>query len=378
MENKIRFLHTADLHLGASVSASPSVANERRQEALLTLERLFSICKNNEIPLMLIAGDLLENNSVEPKFFEGFLRQVSANPEITVVFSAGNHDPLTADSPFLNYSLPENLIVLSTEDDCVEIESLPVRIYGKSFGSVYMAGKTNFSIPVTEDEKLNIMVLHGDFAGDSLGEYNPISRQFIELSKMDYIALGHIHSFSPPEKIGKTYFAYPGTPEPHGFDETGVKGAIAGEISKNEFRYEFIPCARRSYEVVNADVSAAANGAEATEIIKNILKEKFGDSYENNFYKIILEGEISANAVLDCDEIRTRLNEGIYFVKLRDNTVLHTDLQVLRNENSIKGKFVNLMLEKIENATDSDKQKLENALAIGLKAFSSQVKYNED
>ena len=378
MENKIRFLHTADLHLGAAISASPSVANERRQEALLTLERLFSICKTNEIPLMLISGDLLENNSVEPKFFEGFLRQVMLHPEVTVVFCAGNHDPLTADSPFLNYKIPENLIVMGTEDECRELNTIPVRIYGKSFGSVYMRGKNNFSIPATEDEKLNIMVLHGDFAGDTSGEYNPVSRQFIELSKMDYIALGHIHAFSAPEKLGKTYFAYSGTPEPHGFDETGEKGVIVGEISKTDFRYEFVPTARRRYEVVNTDISAAENSAEAAEMIKNILNEKFGKTYENNFYKVILEGETSADTPIDTDEIAARLRENIYFVKLRDNTKPRTDLQILRNEHSSKGKFTNLLLERIENADDSEKLKLEEALIIGLKAFSSQVKYNED
>lgn len=378
MEHKIRFLHTADLHLGAAQSASPSVASERRLEALLTLERLFTICKKNEIPLMLISGDLLENNSVEPKFFEAFLRQVSTHPEITVIFSAGNHDPLTADSPFLNFSLPENLIVLGTEDECRELMGLPVRIYGKSFGSVYMAGKNNFSIPAEDDDKLNIMVIHGDFAGDSTGEYNPISRQFIELSKMDYIALGHIHAFSAPERLGKTYFAYPGTPEPHGFDETGVKGVIVGEISKTDFRYEFIPTARRRYEVVNADVGAATNSTEAAEIIKNLLSEKYGESYEDNFYKIILEGAVASDITLDCDEIRARLNDSIYFVKLRDNLSPDTDLQVLRNENSLKGKFVNIMLGRIENAAENEKEKLENALVIGLKAFSAQVKYNED
>lgn len=378
MENKIRFLHTADLHLGASQSASPTVANERRQETLLTLERIFSICKKNEIPLMLISGDLLENNSIEPKFFESFLRQIMLHPEITVVFSAGNHDPLTADSPFLNYKLPENLIVLGIEDECRELKNIPVRIYGKSFGSVYMCGKNNFSIPAIEDEKLNIMVLHGDFAGDTSGDYNPISRQFIELSKMDYIALGHIHAFSAPEKLGKTYYAYSGTPEPHGFDEMGVKGVIVGEISKTNFRYEFIPTARRRYEAVNIDISKASNSSEAAEIIKSSLNDRFGEAYENNFYKIILEGEISADTLLDTDEIGARLRENIYFLKLRDNTVPHINLQILRNENSLKGKFVNLMLERIENADESEKEKLEKALIIGLKAFSSQVKYNED
>lgn len=378
MENKIRFLHTADLHLGAAVSTSASVSAERRSEALLTLERLFGICKANKITLMLIAGDLLENNSVEPKFFESFLRCVNSHSEITVVFAAGNHDPLTADSPFLNNSLPKNLIILGTEDECVECENLPVRIYGKSFGSVYMQGKNNFSILAKNDEKLNIMVLHGDYGADFGGDYNTVTKSFIELSGMDYIALGHIHTFSAPQKLGSTYFAYSGTPEPHGFDELGIKGVIVGEISKNVFRYEFVPTAKRRYEVIDADLSIAENSAEAADIIINIIKEKIGANFENNFYKIILNGEIQSGNVIDAEEICTRLKDALYYVKVRDNTRPFVDLQLLSEENSLKGKFVKIMFERISAAQDKDKENLQKALYIGLKAFSSEVKYNEN
>ncbi len=378
MENKIRFLHTADLHLGAAISSAAAVASERRHEALFTLERLFALCRANEIPLILIAGDLLENNSVEPKFFEGFLRCVNMHPDITVVFAAGNHDPLTADSPFLNGRLPENLIVLGAEDECVELENLPVRIYGKSFGRVYMQGKNNFSIPAVRDEKLNIMVLHGELGNDLSGDYNTVTKDFIEFSGMDYIALGHIHAFSPPEKIGSAYFAYSGTPEPHGFDELGAKGVIVGEISKTDFRYDFVPTAKRRYEVVSADISEAPTSADAAELVIKILAEKFGNGYENNFYKIILTGEIPADSVIDADEINSRLKDALYFVKTRDNTHPLIDLEILKNENSLKGKFVKLMLEKISVAEENEKDKLQKALYIGLKAFTSEVKYNED
>ncbi len=378
MENKIRFLHTGDLHLGAAVSSSASVSAERRSEALLTLERLFGICKANEIPLMLIAGDLLENNSVEPKFFEGFLRCVRQYGEITVVFAAGNHDPLTADSPFLNTTLPENLIVLGTEDECVECENLPVRIYGKSFGSVYMQGKNNFSIPAKNDEKLNIMVLHGDLGTDLNGDYNTVTKCFIELSGMDYIALGHVHAFSMPEKLGSTYYAYSGTPEPHGFDELSVKGVIVGELSKNDFRYEFVPTAKRRYEVIEADLSSAENSAEAADTVINVIKEKIGSGFENNFYKVILTGDIPSGTVIDAEEICTRLKNTLYYVKIRDNTRPLVNLELLSEENSLKGKFVKIMLEKISLAEQKDKENLQKALYIGLKAFSSEVKYNEN
>ncbi len=378
MDNKIRFLHTADLHLGAAVSSTAAVAAERRNEALLTLEKIFAVCTDNSIPLLLVAGDLLENNSVDSKYFEAFVRCVSSHPKITVVFAAGNHDPLTADSPFLNCELPKNLIVLSAEDECIPLENLPVRIYGKSFGSVYMQGKNNFSIPAENDGKLNIMVLHGDFGSDLSGDYNTVTKGFIESSGMDYIALGHIHAFSAPQKIGGTYFAYSGTPEPHGFDELGTKGVIVGELDKSQLRYEFVPTAHRTYEAAEIDISTADSSPTAADIILKTLSEKYGDRFANNLYKIILTGEIPAEVRIDSEEICARLAEILYFVKIRDNTEIAADLELLCRENSLKGKFTKLMCEKISAAEESEKENLKNALSIGLKAFTSEVKYNEN
>ncbi len=378
MLNQVKFLHTADLHLGAAVSSANALSAERRNEALLTMESLFDICERKDIPLLLIAGDLLENNSVEPKFFEAFLRCVSKYSDITVVFAAGNHDPLTADSPFLNNKLPDNLYVLGIEDSVIEPKGLPVRICGRSFSSVYMEGKNNFSYPVPCDEKLNIMVLHGELGSDLTLGYNTVTNDFLANSGMDYVALGHIHAFLPPQKLGSTFFAYPGTPEPHGFDEDGSKGVIIGTISKENFSYEFLPTARRRYEAVKVDITFNKNISEICENIIGVLKERFNSTYQNNFYKIILCGNVAEEINLDIDEIRTRLSDTLYFVKIRDNTEPALNLDIIKNENTLRGRFVKIMLEKINAAEEIEKERLKKAMFIGIKSFTSGVKYNEN
>ena len=376
--NKVKFLHTADLHLGAAVSASGSIGTERRQEALLTLEGLFTLAKEKDIPLFLIAGDLLENNSVEPKFFEAFIRCVAENPDITVVFAAGNHDPLTADSPFLSTNLPENLLVLGTDDECIELKNLPVRIYGRSFKGVYMAGKNSFSIPVPQDDKLNIMVLHGELGSDLAGVYNTVTNDFLAMSGMDYVALGHIHQFSTPKKLGSSFFAYPGTPEPHGFDEDGAKGVILGALSKENLAYEFYPTARRRYEAVEVDIEKNNTTIDICSTILSTLQTRFGEEYKNNIYKVILKGAVSEDINIDLDEIKARISDSVYFIKLRDNTEPELNLDTIKKENTLRGRFAKLMLDKINAVADDEKEKLNKALIIGLKAFTSGVKYNED
>lgn len=379
MENKVRFLHTADLHLGAELSLIGAKAQERKTEMLLCLEKIFRLCRENTAQLLLIAGDLFENNSAACALCDHFFRCVKDNPDLTVVFAAGNHDPLTADSPFLNAKLPENLIVLGTEDECVELQHLPVRISGRSFKSVYSKGSSAFSLPVPHDEKINIMVMHADLGSDASSGYNPINRLFIETSGMDYIALGHVHSFSGVEKCGKTHYCYPGTPEPHGFDETGIKGVVVGEFSGKDLKYQFVPTSIRTYETVKIDISQAENSANAAEIILEKLKALFETTFADKLFKIILVGEIESSLTLNIAEITRRLSDSLYYVKIKNQTKIKTNLDLLKNENTLKGKFAKIMLEKIELATnDAQKKKYEKALYLGLQAFHSEVVYDEN
>ena len=54
------------------------------------------------------------------------------------------------------------------------------------------------------------------------------------------------------------------------------------------------------------------------------------------------------------------------------------DKKTLSAEVSLKGIFVKNMLAKLKNADENEKARLEKALELGLRAFSSEVSYNED
>jgi hypothetical protein len=68
----------------------------------------------------------------------------------------------------------------------------------------------------------------------------------------------------------------------------------------------------------------------------------------------------------------------LYFVKLKDNTEYYVNLDELSKEVSLKGIFVKKLLEKEQNAADTEKPLIRKAMMLGLKAFSGEVKYNED
>ena len=77
-------------------------------------------------------------------------------------------------------------------------------------------------------------------------------------------------------------------------------------------------------------------------------------------------------------EITARLNDFLYFAKVKNKTEVKADLELLSHEISLKGIFVKNMLGRIESAQETEKEMLKSALNLGLKAFAGEVSYDED
>ncbi len=375
--SKVKILHCADIHIGEALSFLGANADARRYETLITFERIIDKAKENGVQLIAIAGDLFDSNRIEQRFIDAVLNKIRAASPIKVVFSAGNHDPLSADSPFLREELPDNLYILGTRDECITFEDINLKVYGRSFESAFLKGEEAFSLEI-DDNFINLLVQHGELKSDLNSDYNAITPKFVKNSGMDYIALGHVHKRSEIGRIDNTYFAYCGCPEGQGFDELDQKGVYIGEIGKGKCELEFVSVSKRQHIFEKIDISAFSNALEISSAIISVLKEKYGEEYAQNLYKIELSGSVSEEIEINTDEILSRLSNELYFVKIKNKTEIAVDLETLKDEASLKGMFVKKMLERTKNAPEDEKELYKKALALGLKAFNSEVKYDED
>lgn len=373
----VKILHCADIHIGAEESFLGARAQSRRAETLITFEKIINIARENSVDILLIAGDLFNSNNIEKSFTDRVFECFSMIPDTKIVFSAGNHDPLNAESPFKKYVLPQNVYVLETKDCFVEFESLKTRVYGRSFKEVYMSGEQCFLLE-TSPEFINLMCIHGELKSDLNSNYNSITSEFVTKSGMDYIALGHVHKRSNIDKIGSTYIAYCGCPEGQGFDELNEKGVYLGEVSKNVCNLQFVPTSKRMHICEQINIGEAVTSSQIADCVIDALKQKYTDTYSQNLYKIVLTGEIDENTVISVPEITARLNDFLYFAKVKNKTEVKADLELLSHEKSLKGIFVKNMLGRIESAQETEKEMLKSALNLGLKAFAGEVSYDED
>lgn len=370
--NSVKILHTADIHIGARDAFLGTSADSRRFETLLTFENIIDLAAKENVELIAIAGDLFDSEAPENEFVSAVFKKIESIPQIKVVYCAGNHDPLNSNSPFSKNPLPDNLYILPENDSCFTFEDIKLRVYGRSFVSAHLQAQEEFTIKVPNDDYINIMVQHGELKSDLNSDYNAITPRFIKKSGMDYIALGHVHKHTPIGKIENTSFAYCGCPEGQGFDELDQKGIYLGEIKKGAANLQFIPISKRQHIFEKIDITDIA---DITAHILANLEQKY-ENFADNLYKIELVGEIEEDQNLNLSEITARLCEKLYFVKIKDSTEYKLDLLAISKEASLKGVFVKKMLERIEAEENSDAWK--SALKIGLKAFHSEVKYNED
>lgn len=360
---KVKILHCADLHFDTQMSNLP------KNDLIEVFSNIINLAKKEEVEIMLIAGDVFDNLSVNKqtlRFLELSFRTIE---NIRVFISPGNHDPYNQKSFYKLIDWPENVYIFKGEMEKVYIKELDVNVYGAGFNSNYVKD-SNLKIKAEED-KINIMVLHAEVvSGTSKNEYNPVTLEDIENSNLDYLALGHRHGFSGIQKQGRTYYAYSGCPQGRGFDELGKKGVILGEVYQGGVALGFRETYKRMYIEKIIDIS---NFHSYIEIKQKILNEVSKNNRENNLYKLILQGEVSEEFIINEDIINNMLNEEFYFVKVIDNTEIKYNYEEIAQSNSIKGVFVKELLDKLKESENEEEVKaIKLAIKMGLRALAQE------
>lgn len=373
---EITFAHTSDLHIGAKCRGIGAKGEIRKHEILNTFLNILRMCTEENVDILFIAGDLFDDVEAVSEQDIKALKQAISVSNFKVVISPGNHDPFTPDSPYFS-TWPDNVWIFKNDKlEFIEFSDLKLRVWGHAFKSAYEKKHLLCGIKVPNDDFMNIGVMHGNLSNIDESVYCPVLLSEVQRSGLNYLALGHIHKRSKLNSIGNTYYSYCGCPEGTGFDETGEKGFYIGRMSNDFLRLEFKPCSKRNYEILKVDVTDAESDFEIYNLILEKIKKNYKEKYMNNIYRIILTGEVSEYYFINTSKIETYLSDFVFFVSVLDNTETKIDIKNLEFRNDFKSIFIKKMMLKIDtSADDSERYVNKEALKIGLKAFSEEVKY---
>lgn len=234
----MKILHTSDWHLGHTL-----YNYDRTQEQMAMLLRIVDVVRTEKPDLFLLCGDVYHtpqpSAAVQTMFTNALVAIHDANPEMTMVITAGNHDSGTKHDIFrtpwralkvhtigsVNPNQIEDLIIeIAGKGYVIAVpyvneRNMPKGLFQELLNKVEEKNSNNLPVVMTA----HLTVSGCDFAGhEHATDYavGGIDSYHVEEmgSGYDYLALGHIHHAQFVHG-GHHRVRYSGTPIPVSFDE---------------------------------------------------------------------------------------------------------------------------------------------------------------
>ena len=358
----MRILHAADLHLD---SAFAGLAEEKaallRQESRDILRRMVDWANDHAVDVMLLSGDLFDSDRMYSQTART-LAQALARFRGRIFLSPGNHDFYAPGSGYDAVDWPENVhIFISRRPQTVLLRSLNASVTGAAFTSAEEWEPFDGASFSGGDAPIRLGVLHGEVTrGES--KYRAIPPAEIEKTNLTYLALGHVHRCAGVQRAGNTAYAYPGCLLGRGFDETGDKGFLYGEITPEKVELEFIPFAPRRYQSVTADIT----DRDPADAVRQALDPDCGQ----DICRVLLTGSRRENFSLSA--LTSELSGLCAALELTDETYPEEDVWARCGEDSLRGLFLQNLRARYDGADEDEKRQLLQAARFGLAALDNR------
>lgn len=285
----MKILHTSDWHLGHTL-----YNYDRTEEQMAMLAQMVNIVREEMPDVFLLCGDVYHtaqpSAAVQTMFTEALIEIRDANPGMTIVVTAGNHDSGTKHEIFrtpwralkvhtvgnLNKDvIDEHIIKVPGKGFIVAVpycneRNIPEGFFNMLLEAVKERNTENLPVVMTA----HTTVKGCDFTGhDNSTEYVVGGIDSLDIEQLgdgyDYLALGHIHH-AQFVHTGKHNVRYSGTPIAISFDENYTHSVSIVEIEKHEDTPDV-----RTIDIVNPRplVTLPTEGMATWEEAKELLKD---------------------------------------------------------------------------------------------------------
>lgn len=368
----MKIIHCSDLHLDSKMESNLTreLAKERKRELLLTFERMVNYAVEQEVRIILIAGDMFDTTRIGKTAAKLVEEQITGHPQIDFLYLQGNHE---RDNFLAGLAeLPANLKVFGREwtkfsYPITETEETAESPEMLTITGVELTPENNKGIYdslVLAQDDVNVVVLHGQESQyDAKDKAEIINIRALQNKYIDYLALGHLHEYKYQKLDNRGNYCYCGCLEGRGFDECGQKGFVLLDIHDRQVEHTFVPFAKRTLETVPVDVSGCHTTGEIGARIETAIAGLSADC----LVKLILTGEVDMDTDKDVSYLVKKYAERFYFLKIYDKTRLAVNYADYRLDMSLKGEFIRL-LEK----ADLPQEEKDAVILTGIRALSGE------
>ena len=382
----MKIIHVADVHLDSKLNRhlDDRRAKERRDELLITFQKMVQYGDKEGVEAILIAGDLFDVAKISATARGAVLAAIQDHPRITFYYLRGNHDADSFLQDVLDKmgKLPKNLRLFSEEWTSYEqlgTDGNSVVITGAEANEKNL-GKLTASLYL-DQARVNLVMLHGqetETAGKKDAEVIPL-REYKNRG-IDYLALGHVHAPKLEKLDARGVYAYSGCLEGRGFDECGPRGFYLLTVSGRDVKAEFVPFAKR--QVWELEVKLGGGKSDSSEeafygsddVVAEIRKTaKESGVTGKDLVKAVLTGEISMESEFDLGYVAKSLEEDFYFIKVVDHTVPRVDYDGYALDASLKGEYVRRIKEAVQTGALSEDEAAE-MIRLGIRLLAGEEK----
>ena len=270
----VKFVHTADWQIGMKAAHVGAVGKRVRSERLESARRVVEAAASRQADFIIVAGDTFEDNAVDRVLVQK-VADILGSFAGPVYLISGNHDPLVSGSVWEHpaWTSHPNLHVIA---EAKPIELDEATLYPCPLFAKYSLSDPTEWINATTNPKISIGIGHGTVEGISQGETDyPIPRDAATRSGLDYLGIGHWHSYSAyPSSDGIVRMAYSGTHETTKFGERDSGNVLLVEIERRGSApvMEAIPTGGLQWEVIEETLTDVGDAVRVRELIESLLE----------------------------------------------------------------------------------------------------------
>lgn len=268
----VKFIHTADWQIGMKAAHVGAVGKRVRSERLESARRVVEVATNKQADFIIVAGDTFEDNAVDRVLVQK-VADILGRFAGPVYLISGNHDPLVSGSVWEHpaWASHPNLHVIA---EAKPIELDEATLYPCPLFEKYSLSDPTAWIDAATNPKISIGIGHGTVEGISQAEPDyPIPRNAATRSGLDYLGIGHWHSYSAyPSADGIVRMAYSGTHETTKFGERDSGNALLVEIAQRGSApiLESIPTGSLQWTVIEESLTDVGDAARVREQIESL------------------------------------------------------------------------------------------------------------
>ncbi len=379
----IKILHTGDLHLGAPFTFLGEKGREQRQELLTTFDKITELAIREGVNLFLIAGDLFDSNypayATIDRVVESLQKLEQAG--ISVCLIPGCHDHFGPCSIYNLYDFAEalsNLTILTGEADQRSFGEFDLTVYGRGISDRWRPKDFLRDFLPSAKTKYHVGLIHGlinslDECQDNLNHV--FGADEIAHCGMNYVALGHHHSFNNCSQDDVSAF-YCGSPSMLELQKNYGHVVIVTILQSGEVDVQPRRISHSYYKKERILV-------EQLTTIEQLKKTIQARAHPQVFYEVELIGSCGLDMPLTQDAMAD-LQEELQsdFLQLTITDATHPKLDkaktTLLPENTVLGQFVKMMTKEMAKGDSENVSIDEKALRLGFTLLTEKGTFDEN